>query len=388
MEKHYIYMDNAATSFPKPEEVYLAGNKTLRTVGGSPGRSGHRMSVIADRTVFKTREAVAELLNIKDSSRIVFTSGATQSLNLGIKGFLNPGDHVITSTIEHNSVTRPLYRISRSGIEVSKIGSDPDGFINPDDIKKNIRKNTKLIVLTHASNVIGAIEPVEIIGAIAREKGVAFLLDASQTAGFIPVDVQKINVDMIAMPGHKSLLGPQGVGLLYIGPHIRLEPLIEGGTGGGSSAEKQPDKLPDRFEAGTMNTPAIAGLGAGVRYILERGINNLREKELSLLERLIHGLKKIKGMVIYGPQNINDRVSLVSFNIRGLAPETISFLLDENFGIMTRAGIHCSPDAHKFLNTLPSGSVRLSPGIFNTKEDMDYIIFAINEIAANKCGLN
>lgn len=388
MEKPFIYMDNAATSFPKPEEVYLAVDKTLRTVGGSPGRAGHKMSIMANRTVFETREAVAELFNIKDSSRIVFTSSATESLNLGIKGFLKPGDHVITSSIEHNSVTRPLYKLLKSGIEVTKIASDSCGLFSPDEIREEIKNNTKLIALTHASNVIGTIEPVENIGEIAREKGVTFLLDASQTAGVIPIDVQKINVDIIAMPGHKGLLGPQGVGLLYVGPGINLETIMEGGTGGGTSSEEQPKILPDRFEAGTMNTPGIAGLGAGVRYVLERGVSNIRDWELSLLDRLINGLKKIDGVIIYGSDITNDRVSLVSFNIQGCTPETISFLLDENFGIMTRAGIHCSSDAHKSLTTLPAGSVRLSPGNFSTKEDIDQTIFAINEIVNSKESLN
>jgi len=375
-------MDNSATSFPKPEEVYLAVARTLRSVGGNPGRSGHRMSLAANRVVFETREAVARLLNVKDSSRVVFTSSATESLNLAIKGLLKPGDHVITSRIEHNSVTRPLHTLTGSGVELTRIAPDYDAILRPDDIRKAIKGNTKLIVLTHASNVIGAIEPAGEIGTIAREEGIVFLLDASQTAGVLPVDVQALNADMVAMPGHKGLLGPQGVGILYIGPDIILDPIIEGGTGGGPSSDEQPEMLPDRFEAGTMNTPGIAGLGAGVRYILERGVENIRAMESDLLERLIEGLREVDGIVIYGPENIRNRTSLVSFNMADMDPGMVSYLLDEDYGIMTRAGLHCAPDAHRFLKTFPEGCVRLSPGIFSTEDEVDRVISAVGEIGA------
>lgn len=374
-------MDNAATSFPKPESVYRAVEETMRTRGGNPGRSGHSMALAANRVIFEAREALAQLFSIKDSSRLIFTSSATEALNLAIKGVVKEGSHVITSAIEHSSISRPLHALQKKGVEITKIGCDKEGFFDPREIKGAIKDSTSLIAITHASNVIGTIQPVEEIGALAREKGVPFLLDAAQTAGSIPIDVEALKIDLLAVAGHKSLLGLQGTGLLYIAPHIDLVPLKEGGTGAGISGDEQPLELPDRFEAGTMNTPGIAGLGAGVKFIMEKGIHHIREKEISLMSKLISGLSGASQITIYGSLDAGKRASLLSFNINGIDSTEVAFRLDDEYGIMTRGGLHCAADAHKFLGTYPGGCVRLSLGYFNAMDDIDAAIKAVLEIA-------
>ena len=381
MKQQLIYLDNSATSYPKPEPVYQTVEDAMRNVGGNPGRSGHRMSIAANKVIFNTREALARLFGISDSSRIIFTSNATESLNLAIKGYVKAGDHIITSSMEHNSVTRPLRALEKIGVEVTKIPCRGSYAIDTEEVRKAIRRNTALIVMTHASNVIGMVENVSEIGNIARKNGLTFLLDASQTAGTVPIDVEKLKVDLMAAPGHKGLLGPQGTGILYVAPHVDLTPLKEGGTGSGLSTDEQPEALPDKYEAGTMNTPGIAGLGAGIKFILEEGIDKIRDKEEALIKRLMYGLNKIERVTIYGPEDISKRVSLVSFNIRNIEPSVVAFNLDELYEIMSRSGLHCSPDAHRFLGTYPSGSVRFSPGYFNTTEDIDAAIDAVREIA-------
>ena len=377
-------MDNAATSFPKPEVVYHAVEHTLREIGGNPGRSGHRMALDANKIVFEAREAVAALFGVEDSSRIIFTSCATESLNTAIKGVLKPGGHVVTSCLEHSSVTRPLHAMRKRGVEITKVGCNSEGLIDPAEVRKALRDDTALIVMTHASNVVGTVEPVREIGAVSEEAGIPFLLDASQTAGSIPVDVTAMKVDMLAAPGHKGLLGPQGTGILYVGPKVMPAPLMEGGTGGGEPSDEQPETLPDRFEAGTMNTPGIAGLGAAVRFILEEGLDRIRKKESALVGRLLKGLSGIEGVKIYGPMDAGKRASLVSFNITGLDPSMVSYILDEDYGIMTRNGLHCAPDAHRFLGTFPAGCVRLSPGYFNTDREIDFVIEAVTKIAGRR----
>lgn len=374
-------MDNASTSFPKPEAVYRAVDSALREAGGNPGRSGHRMSLEADRIVYEAREAVAELIGARESKNVIFTSSATESLNLALKGMLKPGDHVISSSIEHNSVTRPLHTLEKKGVEITRINCDPNGFLSCDEIKKAIRSNTALAVLTHSSNVIGALEPAADIGQLLDGAGIPYLLDASQTAGTVPINVNDFKVDLLAAPGHKGLLGPQGTGILYIASHLAPAPLKEGGTGSGSSSREQPAAVPDRYESGTLNTPGIAGLGAGVKFILEEGIEKIRTKEEALLGRLLEGLKGIKEIEIYGPADVEMRASLLSFNIRGMDPSVVSFTLDEDYGIMTRAGLHCAPDAHRQLGTYPEGAVRISPGYYNTFDEIDGVISAVSRIA-------
>ncbi|OGW23052.1 MAG: cysteine desulfurase, partial [Nitrospirae bacterium GWC2_46_6] len=262
-----IYLDNAATSFPKPEQVYEAVNNAMRHIGGSPGRGSHSMAIEADRLIFETRETVAKFFNLSDSSRVIFTSNATDSLNLGLKGYLNSGDHVVTSAIEHNSVTRPLKALQKIGVEVTKVKSSPEGLINPQDIKNALRRKTRLVVLNHASNVIGAINHIEETGLICKKEGIRFLVDAAQTAGIISIDIIRLNIDLLACSGHKGLLGIQGNGILLIRKDVNLNSLKEGGTGSFSGDENQPEFLPDRFESGTLNLPGIASIKAGIDFI-------------------------------------------------------------------------------------------------------------------------
>lgn len=381
MEK-LIYFDNAATTFPKPEEVYWKVDHVLRNVGGNPGRSGHRMALEANRVILDARDSIARLFNIEDSSRVAFTSGATEALNLGIKGFLRPGDHVIASGMEHNAVARPLKAVERKGVQVTKVKCSPEGFLDPEDIKKGIRRDTRLIAIIHASNVTGTINHVREIGEVARQRGVRLLVDAAQTAGALPIDVVRDNIDMLACAGHKSLFGLQGTGFLYISPDIQLEPIKEGGTGGASDMDEVPETLPERFEAGTMNTPGIGGLGAGVEFVLREGIEKIRRHEAGLTDRLIRGLLNTENVTVYGPKDTERQMAVVSFNIRGKDPSDVGFVLDSSFGIMARVGLHCAPDAHKTIGTFPQGTVRLSPGYFNTIEEVDVVVDAVKKIAS------
>jgi cysteine desulfurase family protein len=379
-----IYLDNAATSYPKPEEVYKAVEEVMRNIGGSPGRAGHRMALEANRIIFKTREIIGELFNIEDSSNIIFTSNATEALNIGIKGILREGDHVITSSIEHNSVTRPLKSLEVTGkIYVTKVMASKEGYINPKEIESSINNKTKMIILTHASNVIGGINPIEEIGEIARRKNIIFMIDAAQTAGILPIYINRLNVDLIACPGHKSLYGPQGTGFLYIKEGLDVKPLIEGGTGGNSESESQPEDPPERYESGTMNTPGIAGLMEGIRFILKESVNRIRKYEEELTIRFIEGLKRIKNVTIYGPDIIEERVPLVSFNINGYDPSFIGYILDTKYDISVRAGLHCSPDAHKTIGSFPYGTVRVSFSYFNRLEDVEYALMALREISTS-----
>lgn len=381
MEK-IIYFDNAATTFPKPEEVYRKVDHILRNVGGNPGRSGHRMAISANRVILDARDSIARLFNIEDSSRVVFTSNATEALNIGIKGFLKPGDHVVTSSMEHSAVTRPLRVLERINIRHTKVNCSPEGFLDPEDVRKAIRPDTRLIVITHASNVTGTINPVREVGEIAREKGIRLLVDAAQTGGMLPIDVERDNIDMLACAGHKGLFGLQGTGFLYIAPDIRLEPIKEGGTGGNPEMDVMPDNLPERLEAGTMNTPGIGGLGEGVEFILRVGIEKIRRHEVSLTDRLIKGLLDIMQVVVYGPRDADKQMAVVSFNIMGKDPSDVSFVLDSSFGIMARVGLHCAPDAHRTIGTFPQGTVRLSPGYFNTTEEVDFVINAVRGVSS------
>ena len=376
-----IYLDNAATSFPKPEQVYEAVNNAMRHIGGSPGRGSHSMAIEADRLIFETRETVAKFFNLSDSSRVIFTSNATDSLNLGLKGYLNSGDHVVTSAIEHNSVTRPLKALQKIGVEVTKVKSSPEGLINPQDIKNALRRKTRLVVLNHASNVIGAINHIEETGLICKKEGIRFLVDAAQTAGIISIDIIRLNIDLLACSGHKGLLGIQGNGILLIRKDVNLNSLKEGGTGSFSGDENQPEFLPDRFESGTMNLPGIASIKAGIDFINKTSISDIRKHKNSLLERLFSGLSEIRGISFYGPINLNERVPLLSFNIEGVAPGQIEQRLDTEFSIIVRAGLHCSPDSHRSAGTYPGGAVRISPGFFNTLEEIDLAIDAIRKIA-------
>jgi cysteine desulfurase/selenocysteine lyase len=378
-----IYLDNAATSWPKPEAVYQAMDSFMRHTGASPGRSGHLLSVAAARIIYDTREALAQLFGAHDPTHIIFTSNATEALNLAIKGLLRPGDHAITSSLEHNSVMRPLRALEKKGVEVTVVDCSASGSLDPDAVKKAIRPNTKLIALNHASNVMGTILPVTEVGRIARDHGVPLLVDAAQSAGCYPIDVQDMNIDLLAFSGHKSLFGPQGTGGLCMrqGIEPRLEPLKYGGTGSYSEHENQPDFLPDKYESGTPNTVGLAGLGAGVRFVLQEGLANIRKKEEGLTRQLLDGLVAIPGITCYGNGHPAEQVAVVSFNISGMTPSEVALQLEEDYRIMCRPGLHCSPAAHKTLGTFPRGSVRLSPGHFNSGQEVEKTLEAVRQIA-------
>ena len=387
-----IYLDNAATSFPKPESVYKAVSDTLRKYGSSPGRGGHKMSIQTERLIFETRERIASFFNIPNSSNVIFTFNVTMGINLALKGFLKAGDHVLTSSMEHNAVMRPLKRLENpplppftkgggGGISKTVVQCSKEGFLNPKDIEKEIKPNTKLIVITHASNVVGTILPIREVGEIARKKGIAFFVDAAQSAGLLPIDVQRDNIDMLGCTGHKSLFGPQGTGFLYIKDGLDIKPLIEGGTGSNSESDEMPEFFPDKYQAGTLNTPGIAGLGAGIEFIQNEGLKKIRDKELHLTTEIMNSLKNIKGVKLYGSLNPLDRVAVVSFNIEGKDPAEVGNILNEKYDIMSRVGLHCAPNAHRTIGTFPVGTVRVSVGYFNTEDDIDKLIKAVRGIA-------
>lgn len=377
-----IYLDNAATSFPKPERVYVEMDKCMRQYGANPGRSGHRLALEAGRALYRTRERLCMLFNIDNPMQIVFTSNATESLNLGIKGLLKYGDHVITSSMEHNSVARPLTALKEKGIDTTFIRCDFRGILDPEDIEKTIKKNTALIVVTHASNVTGNLMPIKDIGAVAKKKGIPFMVDVAQTAGVYDLDVKEMNIDMLAFPGHKGLLGPQGTGGLYISEELDVMQMKEGGTGSNSENLVQPAIAPDRYESGTPNTPGIVGLGEGVGFILDRGTAAVREHEEKLTGMLLEGFGEIDGVKIYGPKNSKLKAGVVSINILDGDSGEISYILDKSYDIATRAGLHCAPLAHRTIGTFEQGTIRFSVGVFNTREDIEAAIKAVEEIAS------
>ncbi len=377
-----INLDNAATSHPKPESVYLAVDHTLREVGASPGRGGYRRGMEATRILFEARETLAELFGIADASRIAFTPSATAGLNMAILGMLQGGGHVITSSMEHNSVIRPLSLARKMGAEITRIPCDRQGLINPRDVEAALRRDTRLVVITHCSNVTGTIQPIGEIGMLAGRAGVTLLLDAAQSAGLIPIDVEEMGVGMLACPGHKGLMGPQGTGFLYVAEGINPIPILAGGTGSHSSDDRQPDEMPDRLEIGTPNVPGIAGLKAGADFIRETGVETIRRKEKGLMEHLMRGLSGIPGITIYGPPLDRERGSVVSFTARGIDPSFIGFTLDREYGIDARSGLHCAPDAHRAIGTFPVGAVRVSPGWFTTEAEIETFLRAMEAIAA------
>jgi len=367
-----IYFDNAATSWPKPEATWPAMEQYLRSIGGSPGRSGHRLSVAAGRIVFDTREGLAELFGVRDSSRIIFTKNATEALNLAICGLLGLDDHVITSGMEHNSVMRPLQALVDQGLALSVVPSAVNGELDPRELTKNIRKKTKAIFLIHASNVTGGIMPIAEVGKIARENGLIFCVDAAQTAGAVPIDVEMMHIDLLAFTGHKSLFGPPGTGGLYIreGLENAIQPIMRGGTGSRSESEYQPDFLPDKYESGTPNTVGLAGLGAGVRFVLAETVEAIRAREHQLTTLFLEGIAEIPGVKMYGPERGVPRIPAVSFVMDGKDPAQLALALDEQFGIMSRPGLHCAPQAHRTIGTYPAGCVRFSFGYFNTEDQL------------------
>lgn len=379
-----IYFDNAATSWPKPPQVIEAMNQFMLNIGANPGRSGHKLSIEAAKIIYEAREALATLFNSKDPSRIIFTLNATESINLALKGLLRPEDHVITTSIEHNSVMRPLRYLEKKGVKLTIIKCSPEGLLDPQELEKKINSKTKMIIINHASNVTGTILPIYEFGEISRRYNLLFLLDAAQTAGAYPIDIEKNNIDLLAFTGHKSLYGPQGTGGLVIGSRVNEEdfiPLKQGGTGSRSEFEEQPNFLPDKFESGTPNSIGISGLLAGIRFVLKEGVDKIRQYELELTEKLINGLKSIKKVKIYGPQKIEQRTSTVSFNIEGLSPSYVAQYLEREFGVLSRAGLQCAPSAHWTIGTYPEGTIRFSLSYFNKVEQVELAIKAVRHLA-------
>lgn len=374
-----IYFDNAATTFPKPQKVYDSIIDAMMNYGANPGRSGHKSALKTSRGVFETRQLLSKFFNTANPMNIIFTFNCTESLNLGIKGVLKAGDHVITTSMEHNSVLRPIKYLEKIGVESTIINANSQGLIDPSDIEKAIRANTKLIVTTHMSNLVGTIVPIEEIGAIAKKHDLIYLVDGAQSAGLYDIDVKKMNIDMLAFPGHKGLLGPQGTGGLYINEDLDIEGLFQGGTGSDSSSMIQPDVWPDRFESGTVNAPGVIGLGTGVKYIMENGMGKLRSHEVELAKHFIEEAKKIDGIKLYGPLD-HRQGPVVSLNIRNLDSSEVSYILDNEYNIAVRPGLHCAPLAHKTIRTLNQGAVRFSFGIFNSHEEIEEAVKALKQI--------
>lgn len=376
-----IYLDNAATSWPKPPEVVEAMVKCMNESAANPGRGGHQMAVQASRVLFQTRVQLAKLFNIRNANDIAFAANTTEALNLAIKGFVKPGMHVISTSVEHNSVRRPLeYLVRKQGVEVTYLQADRKGNVVLEELEKAIRPNTAMVIVSHSSNLLGTIQPVGEIGRLCKAMGIKMLVDAAQTAGILAVDVEAMNIDLLAFPGHKGLLGPQGTGGLYIHPDVDLEPLHHGGTGSQSEAVDQPQVRPDRYESGTQNTPGIAGLGEGVRFVLREGVDKIHAREQALTRRLMEGLMEIEGVELFGPELGEDRTGIVSFRLEGTDPSEVAFILDHSFQIAVRAGYHCTPLAHQTAGTADTGAVRASVGYLTKDEEVDALVDAMKQI--------
>jgi cysteine desulfurase family protein len=382
-----IYLDNAATSWPKPAIVYEAVDRYLRSNGAPAGRGAYGEAAEVERMVADTRKRVANLLGEPDPKRIIFTANGTDSLNLAIHGLLRAGDHVVTTVCEHNSVLRPLRELERhAGVAVTRVECGSNRIVDPAAFAAAITRNTKLFVLTHVSNVTGAIQPVEEVGAIAKSHGVRFLVDAAQSIGHIPVLAKQLNADLIAAPGHKGLLGPLGTGILYIAPGMEehLRATRQGGTGTTSESDLQPETLPEKYESGNHNVPGIIGLGAALQYLTERSLDDIRRHEQQLTARLLDGFQSLKNVTIHGPRDALHQVGVVSIVIDGYDPQEVATTLDAAYSIQVRSGFHCAPLMHASQGTnQQGGTVRFSIGAFNTIEQIDHAIQAVGEIAAS-----
>ena len=380
-----IYLDNAATSHPKPPPVYERMDRVAREVGANPGRSGHRLAVEAEREISAARRAVADLLGATDPARIIWTLNATDALSMAMKGTLQDGDHVVTTPLEHNSVARLLNRLELEGrVRVARVQPGAGGVVSAADVERAMEESTRLVVLAHAGNVLGNVQPIAEIGERVRARGRLLLVDGAQSVGVVPLDVTRDAVDLLAFAGHKGLLGPAGTGGLYVGSRAALRPWREGGTGGDSARPVQPDEYPHALEAGTPNTAGIAGLGEGARWVAARGVKELASHERELASRLWERLAALPRVVLYGvpPGATTLRTGLVTFNVEGQHAEDVGAILDASFDIAVRAGLHCAPGAHRFLGTFPEGAVRVSPGPFTTAQDIDALVEAVRAIAA------
>jgi cysteine desulfurase/selenocysteine lyase len=385
----FIYLDNGATSHPKPEEVYRFMDHFYRNYGVNPGRSGFDLCMEAGQTLDDTRKMLTDYFHGTDPNRLCFSYNSTDALNLIINGMLDAGDHAITTTVEHNSVLRPLYHLFRDkGVELDYIRFDSRGFVDPDDFPKKFKKNTKLVIVNHASNVIGTIQPIKEIGRHCRSRGIPFAIDASQSAGKIPVDIEELNVDVVAFTGHKSLLGPTGIGGLYVRDGITIRHTRAGGTGVRSAVKTHLEEYPYRLEYGTVNTIGVAGLNAGLKWILEQGMQNIYKHEMQLTTMLRDGLKDVDGVSLYCQDDLTDHIGIFMFNIEGVDAENTGIMLDVDYNIACRTGLHCAPLVHEQLGTDKiHGGVRFGIGPFNTKEHIERAIEAVKEIAKSRKNL-
>ncbi|SMC91574.1 aminotransferase class V-fold PLP-dependent enzyme [Sporomusa malonica] len=377
-----IYLDNAATTWPKPECVYQAIDHCLRTMGANPGRGGHSMARAASLMLYEAREALAELFRIEDANQIVFTHNATDAISMAVFGLLCPGDTLVTTAMEHNAVARAVRYVEAKGVHVVIVPCKRDGQLDMNAMRAAVMQRPKAVIMSHASNVTGTIMPIAEIGKLTKQIGAIFIVDAAQTAGVEAIDVAAMGIDLLAFSGHKGLLGPQGTGGLYVSEAQAVTPLRVGGTGSLSESDKQPEFMPDRLESGTPNTPGIAGLKAGVRFILDTGRENIQAKEMALTQLLLDGLKGIPTLTVHGNTDIAGRTAVVSFTLNGKDSGQIAHALDRDYEIACRSGLHCAPWAHQAIGTLKTGTVRLSPGYFNTEEEIGQVIAAVQKIAA------
>jgi len=376
-----IYLDNAATTYPKPKSVYKNVMDAMTKYGANPGRGSHAMAIEGARVIYETRELLAELFNLDDPMKVILTFNATDGLNMAIKGILRPGDHVVTTAMEHNSVLRPIKELENIGVENTIVSCSHEGKINVQDIEAAIKTNTRMVVTTHVSNLTGTIFPIEKIGEMCKRRNVLYLVDGSQSAGVLEIDMQKQHIDFLAVPGHKGLLGPQGTGALLINSDAEIKEIKEGGTGSESSNPHQPNFYPDKLEAGTHNLPGIAGLNAGLKYILNKGTKSILSHEKNILETFINEMRKNPKIVIYGPEDINDRSGVVPVNIAGMDSSEVAYILDTEYNIAVRPGLHCAPLAHKTIGTENIGAVRFGIGPFTKRSDVIAAVKALNEIS-------
>ena len=374
-----VYLDNAATSWPKPETVYTAVDHFMREVGCTPGRGGHRREEEAQRIADETRGALAQLFHAPDPQGVAFTLNATQAINMALKGLLRPGDHVVTSSIEHNAMWRPLQALQRRGVRHTAVPCAPDGTMDPADVEAALRSPTRLVAVLHASNVLGSLLPIAEVGEVAHRHGAVLLVDAAQTAGAYPIHMQAMGIDLLAFAGHKGTYGPHGTGGLVVHPGIKLETWVEGGSGVLSRSDTMPEELPMRLEAGTQNAAGLAGLLAGVQFVLEQGVDRIRAHEMALAGRLIERLQAIPGLRVLGPVDLERRTAVVSVTVQGYVPDQLAAVLDKVFGVATRAGLHCAPQAHRLAETLDRGALRFSPGFFTTAQEVDYAVESLQQ---------
>lgn len=382
MKKTGIYFDQAATSYPKPKSVVEAMVHFMSEVGVNVGRGSYREAYTADSVVYETRELLKTLFNASDSKNVIFTANITQSLNMVLKGYLKPGDHVLVSAMEHNAVMRPLIQLKANGVSFDRIPCTSEGELILESIEGLIKDNTKAIIMTHASNVCGTMMPIEEVGKLCEKHRLKFIVDAAQTAGVIDIDMKAMHIDVLTFTGHKSLLGPQGIGgfLLTDEMAISIEPYIAGGTGSFSHTEDMPSQMPDKFEAGTLNTPGVYGLNAALKYLMALGLNEIRNKEMALTQMFLEGLKRFPNVTVIGKQETFNRTAVVSIQIEGIDIAHVAYLLDKEYHIMTRVGLHCAPHAHKTLGTYPIGTLRFSFGHLNTPDEIQTCLEALETI--------